>query len=210
MSQMQHNMRKCFKMAYQHKTTQTKTMLLNSLLDLMVNKELEDITVRDITEYAGVNRGTFYRHFKDKMDLVEQKERQIFQDLKQVELDIKVFADTANIVISSENVCKLTTYLYTQRRFLANLLGSNGDMTFEHQLLTWLYSTIIDNLASAGLDVTQKHLKIVVHYQVSAMLGVIRYWFIEDHGVTSPETIAQIIYKLNHDGVWRNFENRPL
>ena len=49
----------------------TKPALADSLQKLMLTKPLDKITVSDITEDCGVNRMTFYYHFKDIYDLLE-------------------------------------------------------------------------------------------------------------------------------------------
>ena len=49
----------------------TKRALEQSLKNLLLKKPLTKITVADITEDCGINRMTFYYHFKDIYDLVE-------------------------------------------------------------------------------------------------------------------------------------------
>ena len=49
----------------------TKRALEASLKKLLLEKPLNKITINDITEDCGVNRMTFYYHFKDIYDLVE-------------------------------------------------------------------------------------------------------------------------------------------
>lgn len=49
----------------------TKRALETSLKNLLLKKPLNKITVSDITEDCGINRMTFYYHFKDIYDLVE-------------------------------------------------------------------------------------------------------------------------------------------
>ena len=49
----------------------TKRALEASLKSLLLQKPLSKITVTDITEDCGINRMTFYYHFKDIYDLVE-------------------------------------------------------------------------------------------------------------------------------------------
>lgn len=49
----------------------TKRALEQSLKHLLLQKPLTKITINDITEDCGVNRMTFYYHFKDIYDLVE-------------------------------------------------------------------------------------------------------------------------------------------
>ena len=49
----------------------TKRALEQSLKNLLLKKPLNKITINDIAEDCGINRMTFYYHFKDIYDLVE-------------------------------------------------------------------------------------------------------------------------------------------
>lgn len=48
----------------------TKILLSETIKKLMVKTPLERLTVTDIVKEAGLTRQTFYRHFRDKYDLV--------------------------------------------------------------------------------------------------------------------------------------------
>lgn len=50
----------------------TRTTLQRALIELTVEKGFAAVTVRDICERAMVNRSTFYRHYIDKYDLLDQ------------------------------------------------------------------------------------------------------------------------------------------
>ena len=49
----------------------TKRALEASLKKMLLKKPVTKITINDITEDCGVNRATFYYHFKDIYDLIE-------------------------------------------------------------------------------------------------------------------------------------------
>ena len=49
----------------------TKRAMAQSLKKILVVKELDKITITDITNDCGINRQTFYYHFKDIYDLLE-------------------------------------------------------------------------------------------------------------------------------------------
>lgn len=49
----------------------TKKNLLHALITLLEEKSIEEVTVRELTKRAKVNRGTFYLHYEDKHDLLE-------------------------------------------------------------------------------------------------------------------------------------------
>lgn len=49
----------------------TLELLMDGFIELAMKKDLNDITIKDITSAATVNRATFYNHFYDKYDLLE-------------------------------------------------------------------------------------------------------------------------------------------
>jgi AcrR family transcriptional regulator len=66
---------------YAEKNRKTKQLIQTSFIQILENKSFESITVGDITKTAQINRGTFYLHYKDKFDLLDQIEQQLFEDL---------------------------------------------------------------------------------------------------------------------------------
>lgn len=48
----------------------TKKIIIDTVLGLIKTKDLQEITVQQICEEAGVSKGTFYNHFKDKYDVL--------------------------------------------------------------------------------------------------------------------------------------------
>ncbi|BBP89763.1 hypothetical protein BsIDN1_33810 [Bacillus safensis] len=55
-------------------------MIVDSFLSLASEKDFNNITVRDITEKATINRATFYAHFDDKFDLLHSTITNTFTD----------------------------------------------------------------------------------------------------------------------------------
>ena len=51
--------------------TNVDQMLAESFKNLALKMPIEKITIREITEGAGVIRPTFYNHFRDKYELLE-------------------------------------------------------------------------------------------------------------------------------------------
>ncbi|WP_077617022.1 TetR/AcrR family transcriptional regulator [Bacillus sinesaloumensis] len=50
----------------------TRKLIMDSFMDLSGKKEFKDITIKDITTEAMINRATFYYHFEDIYDLLEK------------------------------------------------------------------------------------------------------------------------------------------
>lgn len=49
----------------------SKQLIKDALIKLMMDRDFESITVKDITELATINRATFYAHYVDKYMLLE-------------------------------------------------------------------------------------------------------------------------------------------
>ncbi|WP_102029128.1 TetR/AcrR family transcriptional regulator [Salirhabdus sp. Marseille-P4669] len=50
----------------------TRKLIMNAFIELSGKKEFKDITIKDITTEAMINRATFYYHFEDIYDLLEK------------------------------------------------------------------------------------------------------------------------------------------
>ncbi|MFM9278165.1 TetR/AcrR family transcriptional regulator [Paenibacillus jiagnxiensis] len=50
----------------------TRRLIMDAFLQISMKKDFKDITIKDITAEATVNRATFYYHFLDKYDLAER------------------------------------------------------------------------------------------------------------------------------------------
>ena len=59
----------------------TRQQLRRCLAILLKEKKIQEITVREIMEMADLNRGTFYLHYRDVFDLLEQIEKELLSGL---------------------------------------------------------------------------------------------------------------------------------
>lgn len=50
----------------------TRKLIMESFMKLSSKKEFKDITIKDVTAEAMINRATFYYHFEDKYDLLDK------------------------------------------------------------------------------------------------------------------------------------------
>ncbi len=50
----------------------TRKLIMDAFIELSEKKEFKDITVKDITAEAMINRATFYYHFEDIYDLLDK------------------------------------------------------------------------------------------------------------------------------------------
>ena len=70
------------KQSQDRRARRSRRMLKESLLELMKQKRFSEISVRDVTDGADMNRGTFYLHYTDTADLLQSLEADLFQELQ--------------------------------------------------------------------------------------------------------------------------------
>lgn len=66
----------------------TKKLIRQALLELTMEKGLNKISVMDLAERAEINRGTFYLHYRDVADLVDQLKQEIFEGIQLLAIDL--------------------------------------------------------------------------------------------------------------------------
>jgi AcrR family transcriptional regulator len=184
---------------------QTKRMIRDALTTLMEEKGFEGITVRDLAERAAINRGTFYLHYKDKYDLLEQCEDEVLKEILTIIEDIeKSIVNTALTSISQNEplpfLVTIFEYFFDNSLFLKCILGPKGDPSFQIKLKNVMKENILQKLL--------KHIKseeMIVPidyffaYVSSAHLGVIQHW-LENGLQKTPREMALIISRTTFLG----------
>ena len=75
----------------------TRKLIMDSFIELSGQKEFKDITIKDITTEAMINRATFYYHFEDIYDLLDKALSEVllvnlnYDILRNSELDEEAF-----------------------------------------------------------------------------------------------------------------------
>ena len=65
-------------------TEQTKDKLRSAFWTLYSSKPIDKITIKEITDLAGYNRGTFYLYYKDVYDILASIEAELLQASEQI------------------------------------------------------------------------------------------------------------------------------
>ena len=66
-----------------HRVRVTQTLIRKAFTDLLAKKPIESISVKELCQAAGINRGTFYAHYRDLYDLRSHMEDELIADLQQ-------------------------------------------------------------------------------------------------------------------------------
>jgi len=66
------------------RSVRTERMLQQALTELLADKELKNISIRELTERADVNRSTFYAHYQDLYQLYDQMLKEYFAEVHKI------------------------------------------------------------------------------------------------------------------------------
>ena len=105
--------------------TDTRDKLKKALTILLNEKSLNDISVSELTKEAHINRGTFYLHYDDKMDLVDNLVEEIFEELKEILTSEKVGSKYSYDIIK-----KVIDYVKDDFDFIYALTMNTNFFTF--------------------------------------------------------------------------------
>lgn len=177
----------------------TKARLRQALTGLMAQKEIKDITVKELTEGADVNRGTFYSHYRDIYDMIAQVEDTLFEELGEV-LDAYTTSDLrAGLRPILEDVF---TFVRDNADFCRALLSSRTDSALFQRLYAVVYSKCLEEWGELyGLreDPLRDY---YMNFLVSGVVGLIQVWVSEGLCHT-PGEMAALAEELIRSGVSR-------
>jgi AcrR family transcriptional regulator len=181
----------------------TQLAIHAAFVQLVKEKGFDALSVKDITTRANINRGTFYLHYEDKYDLLEQIETGIIQDLQGI-IQQASAVDALDGTILNEPlpvVVQFFEYLRDNASLMHAVLGLRGDIAFQ----TRLKHAIEANIFNIGLFATMKDENLLVpreyflSYVISAHLGVIQFW-LQRGCRESPREMALILTRLSFRG----------
>ncbi|RSK25805.1 TetR/AcrR family transcriptional regulator [Bacillus sp. HMF5848] len=177
-------------------TAQTKQNLIDAFWSLYCEKRIEKITVKEITQKAGYNRGTFYEYFTDIYDVLEQIEDSLIPTIN--ELPPISFGDI-NMGIPIDMFMKL---FEKNSKYYSVLLGDNGDPAFSSKLKNST-KPILKQAFAEKYEGNQEEFDFVLEYVLSAMVGIMSYWFRHDKSMTA-EDLMTLMQDLMENGVMKH------
>jgi AcrR family transcriptional regulator len=180
----------------------SRKMLQEALIELTVEKKgFTAVTVQDITERAMVNRSTFYRHYLDKCDLVQQYMADVFAFPSGEKVEVTLEADQTRGPVPS-GLLNLLKHVQEYADFYRIMLSADGDPGFTEdfrQNLEKRFRTLVADQqgteASKTLPVEMR-IKYVTYAGVGAIV-----WWLENEQPCSVEQLASWISRLSYP-IW--------
>jgi len=151
----------------------TKNALANSLKNLMAQKPIDKITVKDIVEDCGVNRHTFYYHFQDIYELIEWlciiEANHAIGNHKTFDTWKKGFHD-------------LYGYLHANKTIVMNAYNSNYRNYLEKYMRSLVHPYIVDflNVQRGEMSISDEKLDFIADMYTYGIVSVAMDWIAND------------------------------
>ncbi|MGN0649201.1 MAG: TetR/AcrR family transcriptional regulator [Oscillospiraceae bacterium] len=177
------------------RVVKTRAAIKNSLIELMSEKQLSDITVSELAQRAQVNRKTFYRHYGSVAQV-------------KAELENDVLSEFADIMRQQNTSCldigtvfrDITALIGRRREYYQKLMKLNPELFNQGRVKAMLRRTIEVSLRGVGGITDKAVLESVSGFIVSGVLSLYADWF--DGGCTgSLEQITQTACRMTTSGL---------
>lgn len=166
----------------------TKAILQQSLIRLMEEKEIQDISVKELADLADINRGTFYLHYADIYDMLHKIERELFIEFNDI---LERGPGEPQSVTHKTVLTDVFSFLERHYDLARVMMGPHGDLTFVNGLKNLVKERLrhlLSDVSVSGKDSTGEY---YYSFIVSGYVGVIETWLKSPHPLPSEE-IAEI------------------
>ena len=175
----------------------TKNALREAMIELITEKPLTSITVKDVCARADINRSTFYIHYKDVNDLLLHLEDEMAERLSELcrrhdprdsmTGDYPFLTDLYAFIQENADLCKV-------------LLGGYGDRAYTERICRILRDDFIEAYLSLLCPGDREKIHYFCAFIVPGNLMLALRW-LQDGTRESPEEIARFAGQFINSGV---------
>lgn len=171
----------------------TDLILADSLKELVLTKPVEKITIKEITDKAGVIRPTFYNHFQDKYELLEWIiHREILDPMQPL---------IQNGLIN-QAVLLLFTSMEHNREFYMRLSRMDGPITFDDLAVKCMHELLENILSSHPKNKTSKFpwvsADLLAEYYARSLCFAAKLWIRQGMNVPPQDMADAYEYLMGH------------
>lgn len=171
-----------------------------ALIELLEKKDFEYITIKEICSQAGVNRSTFYLHYENTTDLLNETTQYITDNFLSYFTDDKTKIHFSSdeqdlkelVFITPEYVLPYLTYIKENQRVFKTSLKHLGSMNFDsvyEKMFSFIFSPILERFGFP-----EKERKYVMKFYLTGITAIVSEW-VGSGCCDSTETISGIILK---------------
>lgn len=165
----------------------TKALLRGALTTLLREKDVKDITVSELAALADVSRGTFYCHYKDIYDMVEQLENELFRE----------FGDVLNAYSATTLRGGLRPILRDVFEFMgrnldicASLLNLERNTSFLERLKGMVQGKVTEEWQGLYRFLSPAQREYYLSFVVGGAIGLIQQWVLAQRRESAQEMAA--------------------
>lgn len=173
----------------------TQMVLKESLLSLLKEKPISNITIKEICEHADINRSTYYAHYSSQYDLLNTIEEEFINDLVNT-LSQYNFSKEAESFQMTE---KLFDNIAKNHEICQILLSENTDSHFHKKGMAIAQQFIFTNLNNEN-KLDQETYEYINLFLVSGTIHVIKQWLENGQNKTSRE-LAEVLHAFINRGL---------
>jgi AcrR family transcriptional regulator len=178
----------------------SKMALKESLISLMQNKDFRDITITDIVELADLNRGTFYKHYQYKEELLKEVMEDVIADLIISYREPYKNVDTFTINELTASVIKIFEHVANYANIYTLILKSNAWPTLLERICNELKKLPLEDLEDYRPN-PKINIELASSYQAYAILGMIIEWVNTGFKYSAGYMAEQLLEILNNKSV---------
>lgn len=179
----------------------TKKALREGLVELLAEKSIQSITVRELCEKADIHRSTFYANFKDVYDLYAHTEDEIIREISDFFMTDYAFKPNEFFIV-------LLDYVNKNRKLSRLFFGGNISTAF-YERLTGLFKKSCIECWSEEYDVSEVsgEMDFCVQFVLSGSLGAIAKWVSDDFQYP-PEKLAAILTEMESNCILQTWKRK--
>jgi len=181
-----------------HRTRVTKLLIRKAFTHLLKQKPIQSISIKELCELAGINRGTFYTHYTDIYDLRSQMEEEMLQDFEkaleplfcneQEQLTpVKITAGVFQCLKENSDLCTVT-------------LGDYGDKAFALKLINMGREKCVASYSGYFKNASAKEIEYFYAFASAGCIGLLQKW-LEEGMVTPAQQVAEMAEDMMCRGI---------
>lgn len=154
-----------------------------AVIELMSEKNFDDITIQDISDRANVSRGTIYLHYMDKYDLLDKLIEEHIKEMREI-------CESASELDFIDANLPWFEYLKTNYLFFSTMLASKGAHSFRSQFHAFLIEEFKDEVDIKEGKNHGLNEEIILQFIVTSYVGIVEWW-ITNEMPYSPHVMAE-------------------
>ena len=180
----------------------TKKAIRNAFAELLSEKDIQKITIKDIADTAVINRKTFYNYYAGVYSVVDEIENEIIMAF----IDALRDADFKQLLHEPYEIFKkLTTIINSDFDFYSHLMKMDSNTSLISKIIQALEVNIKKSF-SEQISMNKFTLDLVFDYAIAGMITVYQKWFNSDR-TESIEEISKALSIIVSSGVNGLLEN---